>query len=81
MNLNSDLKQVPYPLAYSVAFLQEKFNEIFKPDTEPALTRYGIGILAKILTMDISKAKELLGYQPIMNPKESILEFIKSLKQ
>ena len=79
MDLNSDLKQVPYPLAYSVAFLQEKFNEIFKPDTEPALTRYGIGILAKSLTMDISKAKELLGYQPIMNPRESILEFIESI--
>jgi nucleoside-diphosphate-sugar epimerase len=80
MDLRSDLKQIPYPLAYSVAFLQEKFNAIFKPEVEPALTRYGIGILSKSLTMDISKARQLLGYEPIMTPKESILEFIKSVK-
>lgn len=80
MQLNTQLKKVPYPLAYGVAYLQEQFNSIFKPEIEPALTRYGIGILKYSLTMDISKAKELLGYQPIMTPKESILEFIKSQK-
>ncbi len=79
-NLNTDLKRVPYPLAYSVAFLQEQFNGIFKPDTEPALTRYGIGILKYSLTMDISKAKQLLDYEPIMNPRESLLEFIEDNK-
>lgn len=81
MNLDTNLKKVPYPLAYSVAFLQEKFNAIFKPNVEPALTRYGIGILRYTLTMDISKAKQLLGYEPIMNPKQSLLEFIESIKK
>ncbi len=80
MNLNTNLKKVPYPLAYGVAFLQEKFNSIFKPDVEPALTRYGIGILKYSLTMDISKAKQLLGYEPVMKPKQSLLEFIASKK-
>jgi nucleoside-diphosphate-sugar epimerase len=81
MNLNDDLKRVPYPLAYSVAFLQEQYNGIFKPEVEPALTRYGIGILKYSLTMDISKAKELLGYEPIMSPLESIVEFIQAIKK
>jgi nucleoside-diphosphate-sugar epimerase len=81
MNLNTHLKKIPYPLAYSVAFLQEKFNSIFKPNIEPALTRYGIGILKYSLTMDISKAKQLLGYEPIMNPKQSLLEFIEDVKK
>ena len=81
MNLNTQLKKVPYPLAYSVAFLQEKFNSIFKPDIEPPLTRYGIGILKYSLTMDISKAKQLLGYEPIMNAEQSLLEFIADNKK
>jgi nucleoside-diphosphate-sugar epimerase len=81
MNLNTQLKKVPYPLAYSVAFLQEKFNSIFKPDIEPPLTRYGIGILKYSLTMDISKAKQLLGYEPIMNSEQSLLEFIADNKK
>jgi 2-alkyl-3-oxoalkanoate reductase len=81
MKLNDQLGAVPYPLAYGIAFLQEKYNSIFKPDVEPALTRYGIGILRYSLTMDISKAKQLLGYQPIISTKESLMEFIEDLKK
>ncbi|MBL7814240.1 MAG: NAD-dependent epimerase/dehydratase family protein [Saprospiraceae bacterium] len=78
--LNDQLKRVPYPLAYGVAWLQERFNTWFKPEVEPALTCYGIGILTYSLTMDISKARDLLGYQPLMNPRESLLEFIAAEK-
>jgi nucleoside-diphosphate-sugar epimerase len=31
--------------------------------------------------MDISKAKQLLGYEPIMSPHESIVEFIQDIKK
>ena len=44
---------------------------------EPALTKYGVGTLAKSLTMDISKAKELLGYEPKVSTEEAIVEFVK----
>jgi nucleoside-diphosphate-sugar epimerase len=48
---------------------------------EPALTVYSIGTLTKSFTMDISKAKKLLGYEPRVSTKESILEFIKWYKE
>ena len=44
---------------------------------EPALTKYGVGTLAKSLTMDISKAQELLGYEPKVSTEEAIVEFVK----
>jgi 2-alkyl-3-oxoalkanoate reductase len=81
MGWDDSLKSVPYPLAYGMAFFQEKFNGIFRPNVEPALTRYGIGILRYSLTMDISKAKQLLDYQPIMSSKESLLEFVEDVKK
>jgi 2-alkyl-3-oxoalkanoate reductase len=81
MDLKTDLKKVPYPLVYSLAFLQEKYNGFFKPDVEPALSCYGVGILRYCLTMDISKARQLLGYEPIMSSKESLLEFVKDVKK
>lgn len=43
---------------------------------EPTLTRYGIGVLAHSLTMDISKARKLLNYHPVQTTREGIIEFI-----
>ena len=43
---------------------------------EPSLTRYSVGILSKNFTLDISKAKQLLNYQPKITTKESLNEFI-----
>lgn len=43
---------------------------------EPTLTRYGIGVLAHSLTMDISKARKLLNYHPVQTTREGIVEFI-----
>ncbi len=81
MKLNDQLGSVPYPLAYSVAYLQEKYHGLFKPDVEPALTCYGIGILRYSLTMDITKARQLLGYQPIITTKESVMEFVTDVEK
>ncbi len=43
---------------------------------EPALTRYGVGTLAKSFTLDISKAHALLGYRPQLNTEAAIQEFV-----
>jgi nucleoside-diphosphate-sugar epimerase len=48
---------------------------------EPVLTRYTAGTLGKSFTMDISKAKELLGYIPLVTTEESIEEFVKWYRQ
>jgi nucleoside-diphosphate-sugar epimerase len=41
------------------------------------LTRYGIETLSKSFTIDISKARKLLGYEPKATIRKSIDEFVK----
>lgn len=48
---------------------------------EPSLTRYGVGTLTQSLTMDITAARERLGYVPNMNTREAIAEFVKWYKE
>ncbi|NMH86539.1 NAD-dependent epimerase/dehydratase family protein [Flavivirga algicola] len=68
------VKKLPYKLVKTIATLLE-FKSILTNKKEPALTRYGVGTLAKSLTMDISKAKRLLGYNPKVTTEEAITEF------
>ncbi|WP_428668234.1 NAD-dependent epimerase/dehydratase family protein [Runella sp.] len=68
-------QHVPLGMADAFAKLMELKAKI-TGGSEPTLTRYGIGVLAKSLTMDISKAKALLTYQPVQTTREGIIEFI-----
>ena len=43
---------------------------------EPSLTTYSVGVLSKNFTLDISKAKRLLNYKPIITTKQSLNEFL-----
>jgi nucleoside-diphosphate-sugar epimerase len=80
MHLNPTLKKVPYPLVYALAWCNQNFNAIFTPNTEPALTCYGVGILRYSLTMNIQKAVKLLDYQPITTSRQSIVKFVATQK-
>jgi 2-alkyl-3-oxoalkanoate reductase len=68
--------KIPYQIAYYFArFLEMKAN--LKNNQEPTLTAYSVGTLGLSFTLDITKAKELLGYRPISTTKQSIDEFVK----
>jgi len=69
-------KKVPFVLAKFIAQLMEIKSRLTNMK-EPVLTKYGIGILAKSFTIDISKARELLGYEPKVSTEEAIEEFVK----
>ena len=75
LNLPPPTKKVPKNLAMFVARIVELKAKLFDGEKEPAITRYGIGILANNFTLDISKAKQKLGYQPKMNTFEGIKEY------
>jgi nucleoside-diphosphate-sugar epimerase len=77
MKLATPLKSIPYSVAYGAAWLSERVHEGFMPQKEPALTCYGIGILYYSLTMNIDKAKQLLGYEPQVDTYDSLREFVK----
>jgi nucleoside-diphosphate-sugar epimerase len=68
--------KIPYSVAIVVAHLMELKSK-FTNYKEPPLTKYGIETLAKSFTIDISKAKKLLGYEPKLTIKMAIEEFAK----
>ncbi len=68
-------KKVPYPVVKKIAQIMELKSK-WTNGNEPALTVYGVGTLSKSFTMDISKAKNLLGYTPKMTTEEAINEFV-----
>lgn len=69
-------KHVPKQLAMLAATVIEQKAKWTRNSREPALTRYGIGILCHHFTLDINKAKTMLGYQPVYKTMDGINEYI-----
>jgi nucleoside-diphosphate-sugar epimerase len=69
-------KKISAGLVLTIASIIEATATLFNAKKEPSITKYGIGVLAKSLTMDISKAKEILNYKPVQTTEEAINEFI-----
>ena len=76
LNKPLNQKKIPYYIVFSYAKLVELKARILKKN-EPTLTAYGVGTLALSFTLDITKAKTLLGYRPVISTKEAIDEFVK----
>jgi nucleoside-diphosphate-sugar epimerase len=55
---------LPFPAAYSLAVMMEWLARLRKETTPPALTRYGIRLVASDSRYDIAKARKELGYEP-----------------
>jgi nucleoside-diphosphate-sugar epimerase len=68
-------QRVPYSIVKLVSQIMELKAKLTNY-AEPALTTYGVGVLAKSFTMDISKAQKLLGYTPKISTNEAIEEFV-----
>lgn len=73
-------KKIPAAVALTAASLNEFIHRYFLGGREPALTRYSIGILSTSMTMDISKAREKLGYTPVQSTLEGVQEFVEWYK-
>ena len=74
-------KKMPFSLAASYASLMEWKYKNFNKGEEPPLTRFGIGVLGKSMTMNIDQARRLLQYTPIQTTTEGIDEFISWFKK
>ena len=57
-------KKVPYPLFIAISQALEMRYKFFPGLGKPSITKYGVGMMAKSQTLDISKARKLLGYEP-----------------
>jgi nucleoside-diphosphate-sugar epimerase len=65
-------RSIPYPLVASVAALLEACAT-FTPDWEPPLTRYSAGLLAFSQTLDLTQARDVLGYVPRISLADGLL--------
>ncbi len=63
--------RVPFPLAWVGAALAEGWSRAVS-GREPAMTRYGAGVLAFSHTFDLTKARQVLGYTPRVSLRESL---------
>lgn len=72
-------KRIPVGVAMAVAWLMEK-KSILTDYSEPALTRYSVGVLAYSMTLDISQAQKLLGYKPSQTIEDGMREFVEWYK-
>ncbi|WP_019537225.1 NAD-dependent epimerase/dehydratase family protein [Paenibacillus ginsengihumi] len=68
-------KRVPFAAAYCVAAGMELHARLLGRGKEPLLTRYTVGVLGKSQTLDISAAREVLGYTPRIGIEEGIAAF------
>jgi nucleoside-diphosphate-sugar epimerase len=68
-------KRVPFRLAYLMAAAMEVRARRKEGQPEPPLTRYTVALLARSQTLDISAARELLGYEPAVSMDEGLERF------
>ena len=74
VGLSTELKSVPYFLAFLIA----KFHELKTSEHshEPAMTCYGVGVLNYSISLNIDKLINELGYKPIENSKQTLEDFV-----
>lgn len=69
-------KKISMPFILIVARLMELKAKWFNGHKEPTLTVYGVGTLTMSFSLDITKAKDLLGYSPKQSVNEALDEFV-----
>lgn len=80
LGLKEVKKKVPLSLALLFASIIEKKHKLLRIRREPDLTKYGLATLAISMTLDISKAKQLLNYTPVQSIDEGLMEFTEWFK-
>jgi nucleoside-diphosphate-sugar epimerase len=69
------LKPLSYQTAYGLATIMELVAHLRPGRHEPLLTRYSVGVLGRSQTLDISSAKQALGYMPRISVEAGLNAF------
>ena len=70
LGMDCRIRSVPYAMLDMIARSMERFGD--KSAKEPSLTHYGVSKLNFDFTLDIQRAKDELGYEPIVSVDEGI---------
>lgn len=75
LDIHLTIRSIPFPLAYLLAWgLEFGYGTIAR--REPPLTRVMVGLMSKSQTLDISAARNLLGYVPKVTLSDGIKQFV-----
>lgn len=74
MGLDPVLRRFPAWTAMTIAFLAE-MKALTGRNSTPVISRYNVSQVSRSLTLDISKARNQLGYQPVITTMQSIQQF------
>lgn len=72
-------RNVPFGVAWAMAGLIGTAWRVFRREGEPPITRQMLRLIGKDFTIDIRRAREELGYAPVISPAEGIREMRTSL--
>ncbi|MCJ1885808.1 NAD(P)-dependent oxidoreductase [Pseudomonas sp. LA21] len=68
-------RHMPYPLAYTLALLNEGVCKVLPGRPEPTLHRLGMAVMGKDFSLDISRARQYLDYDPQASLWDALDEF------
>jgi len=74
-------RMVPYPVAHAAAWMSEQLSYLLKREIEPAIMPLKVSISARSMTLSIEKARQKLGYRPIMTVADSVVKYAEDWKQ
>lgn len=76
LNLHYPTQKLPLPLANSIAGSAEWVCSLLPGQPEPFLTRYSVAMLSTSSTLDISAARQDLGYKPRISNQQGFDLFV-----
>jgi nucleoside-diphosphate-sugar epimerase len=65
-------RHIPFRLAFTGAFLAEVVGRITQRRRPPILTRYAVSLIGRSTRFRIDKAREQLGWQPVIHPLDGL---------
>ena len=68
-------RRLPAELVYGVAAVLETVCGVLPGRPEPPVTRYTVSTITHSQTLDISRAREVLGYEPVVTLDESLASY------
>jgi nucleoside-diphosphate-sugar epimerase len=77
LDLKFPTQRLPYPVVDKIAGAMEFVSRILPGQPEPPLTRYSVAMISLSTTLDITAAKNDLGYKPRVSIEEGFEEFVK----
>lgn len=75
LGLTPGERQLPYGAAMALATGLEAFHRAFRPQVEPVLTRQAVASLGRSLTLDITAARQVLGYEPAVTLEQGVQDY------